>query len=70
MNIVYILIFFIIELDFSFVVDRQNTELGLEQRAFFNNSGMNTNDLVARTFTPGDEICVQRTVYIIVSELE
>ncbi len=59
---------FVLDLSFIFEIDQQNTELGLEQRVFFNTAGMPTTDTVVVNFSPGQEQCVIRTVYIFVSE--
>ena len=47
-----------------FFVDRQNIELGLEQRAFFGNAAMSANQTVTRQLNQGQQTCLDEIVYI------
>lgn len=53
-----------IDLEFTFIGDRRNAELGLEQRIFFNNVNQEINQTVSRMLSKGDETCVSETVYV------
>ena len=58
-----------IDLTFTLVVDRRNSDLGLEQRVFFNNVGRTTTYTVTEEFSRNQEKCIMQTAYIFVRNL-